>query len=521
MSVFSVLKRGREQAKERKAVEKAKEESGKLPYRHIPTHAAADALATAPASWKYDDRPKIREQNRRRTAMAASGMGNSGRLPSVGSSLAYVSYPSAHANPVVPLPRHYSYSSIPSSWRERMATMPEGVQGMPGMQTAEPMDYLSQPRDYKGKGKGKEIAAPFIAGTDGTASPAYYSDRASTLSSRETSTSTLTYAAAVDADGDGDVAVGNAIGVAVARHPENPSNSEDEGKLGNQASRDMSYRPEPNGSSSRSSSSNREGLHRLHPAHSRRVSDTQSNPHKHTNTTDRHYPPPAKSTYFSAPRPMVRRAPNGETAAPARQFYSNPAPSSSASSVMSIGMAISTAPTSAESTPPPSTAGDAPRTEAQRIPGPSGEAAPITRRRRFSLTERVRRSFDSTNSFTISPPSQVERQEPPSRGRRLTKSRPNQSVETERPSTDRNSRVSVEPAHFSRPSQAATESTISGLDQMETTRPRNIMGTELTSKQDNSRRKLSRGQREGSTDGKGGRWSLFGRRNSVTSTHDN
>jgi hypothetical protein len=171
MSIFSIIRRGRAQAKEHsvKEADKVKEEAVKLPYKHVPTHAAADALATAPASWKQDDRSKIKEENRRRSARAASGLSHSG-LPRVGSSLSNVSYPSVYANPVAPLPKNYSYSSIPSSWRDRMATTPEASEGQ---------DYFSQPGDYKGKGK--EIATPF---TTGTASPMLSSGRTSPLSSR-------------------------------------------------------------------------------------------------------------------------------------------------------------------------------------------------------------------------------------------------------------------------------------------------------------------------------------------------
>ncbi len=174
MSVFSIIKRGRAQAKEHSAkqADKDKVEAVKLPYRHVPTHAATDAIATAPSSWKQGDRSKIREQNRRRSAMAANGTSHSG-LPRVASSLANVSYPSVYANPVVPLPKNYSYSSIPSSWREKMGSTPEVSEGV---------DYFSYPRDEKGKGK--EIVPTFVIGTGGTASPVLSSGRASPLSSR-------------------------------------------------------------------------------------------------------------------------------------------------------------------------------------------------------------------------------------------------------------------------------------------------------------------------------------------------
>ncbi|RYP18758.1 hypothetical protein DL765_003780 [Monosporascus sp. GIB2] len=47
MALFSVIKRGREQAKEQKAKDsaKAKEDVPKAPYKHVPTHAAVDAMS--------------------------------------------------------------------------------------------------------------------------------------------------------------------------------------------------------------------------------------------------------------------------------------------------------------------------------------------------------------------------------------------------------------------------------------------------------------------------------------------
>ncbi|KAI5866947.1 hypothetical protein GGS23DRAFT_593678 [Durotheca rogersii] len=139
MSVFSLIRRARAQAKEHSAkqAEKEKEETVKLPYKHVVTHAAADALATAPASWKDVDRARILEQTKRRTALAASDPSMSG-LPRVGSSSSYNPYAAVYATPVVPLPKNYSYSSVPASWRE------------PGTSRDGP-DYISHPPSAKGK----------------------------------------------------------------------------------------------------------------------------------------------------------------------------------------------------------------------------------------------------------------------------------------------------------------------------------------------------------------------------------
>lgn len=133
MSVFSLIKRGRQAAKEHNAkqVEKQKKEGESVPYKHVPTHAAVDALSGAPSSWKHDDRPRIIEAHRRRSAMAASSLGMSSMgsfgpgtnpvhmgMPRVNSALSHVSYPSNYANPVVQMPRTYSYSSVqpPQGW---------------------------------------------------------------------------------------------------------------------------------------------------------------------------------------------------------------------------------------------------------------------------------------------------------------------------------------------------------------------------------------------------------------------
>lgn len=141
MSVFSKIRRSRQSAKEhqQKEADRARKEAESAPYRHVPTHAAIDALSGAPPSWKNDDRDKIVEQNRRRSAMAASGrdMRMPGPpsvtgIPRVASSLSYVSYPSMHANPAGNMPRAYSYSGVPPMppWDrgiELMYSMPDGV----------------------------------------------------------------------------------------------------------------------------------------------------------------------------------------------------------------------------------------------------------------------------------------------------------------------------------------------------------------------------------------------------------
>ncbi|ORY63255.1 uncharacterized protein BCR38DRAFT_486008 [Pseudomassariella vexata] len=319
MSVFSIIKRGRQQAKEHQAskAKKTKEEAAKIPYKHVPTHAAIDALSGAPSSWRHDDRPKIMEQNRRRSAMVPSGSGtNLNGMPRVGSSLSYVSYPSAHATPVVPLPMNYSFSSMPASL---------------GVNYTEP-DHSSQPGSSR-KGKEPESAPTLLTGV---AIPLQKSScRASAMSSK----------------------VGSRAG-----SPGNSSGSDDDLEIRPYNHSVMTYglQPEPSGERpgrSRQNSSDSVSFHRLHPAHQRRTSGTQPSP------VDRTYPPASRSSHFTAPQPVNPHTISSDSMLtppipnlPALQFTVSPAisgPTSYASSMASIGVAASTTPSSIVSTPTP------------------------------------------------------------------------------------------------------------------------------------------------------------------------
>ena len=121
MSVFSKLKLSKKAAKQHKGKGKEKEKQEeatpvKAPYKHIPTHAAFDALSGAPSHWKYDDRSKIKEQHRRRSQMAISR---------TGSSLSATSYmnPSGTPSQMAPPPRNSSYNSYNPAWFDRGAEL--------------------------------------------------------------------------------------------------------------------------------------------------------------------------------------------------------------------------------------------------------------------------------------------------------------------------------------------------------------------------------------------------------------
>jgi hypothetical protein len=111
MSIFSRLKLSKKAAKEHK--QKASQQINskdvpKPPYKHIPTHAAVDALTGAPSSWKHEDRPKILEQHKRRSIMSVNRAGSA------------LSTRTDHHTPAVPsLLRNSSYSSYNPTWNDR------------------------------------------------------------------------------------------------------------------------------------------------------------------------------------------------------------------------------------------------------------------------------------------------------------------------------------------------------------------------------------------------------------------
>ncbi|KAI1486902.1 hypothetical protein F5X96DRAFT_681653 [Biscogniauxia mediterranea] len=418
MSVFSLIKRGRQQAKEHNAkqakqTEKAKEDPPKQAYKHVVSHAAIDALATAPSSWKHDDRPKIMEQNKRRSAMASNGNGSG--MPRVGSSLSYVSYPSVYATPVVPLPKNYSYSSIPSSWREKMTTTPGSVPSPDGS------EYFSYSASMKGKER--EILPPILGG-------------AMTPMSNK------------------------GAGVSFAGSSGNSSSSEEELEIRRKPP--VSLFNTHQSRLSRQSTSNNEQTHRL-PAHPR------SNPES---SGSRQYPPQAKSTFFTAPRPLDGRAlsmdmtippvPNlPEQYASLVSSQSTSSQLSSSSSTNSTAGAISTAPSSVASTIMSSTADDiiSPKQKSH-----ASSVAPVVARQ-HETTESRKASVDTvlgvapseSTSKVISqsqPQPQPQPQSPQKSRRRLSKSRPPKSTEMEVPASSKQSavRMSVETVRPRRPS---------------------------------------------------------------------
>ncbi|KAI9832191.1 MAG: hypothetical protein M1819_004543 [Sarea resinae] len=71
MSIFSKIRGAKKAANEHKTkVQESDTVADQpAPYRHVPTHAAVDALSGAPSSWKAEDRTQIKAQYQRRSAM--------------------------------------------------------------------------------------------------------------------------------------------------------------------------------------------------------------------------------------------------------------------------------------------------------------------------------------------------------------------------------------------------------------------------------------------------------------------
>lgn len=113
MSIFSQMKRAHKHKEQGlKPVEQSHEKPSS--YKHIPTHAASDAITGSPASWDAKERSKIREENRKRSAMAAAQAHayhmNMPSAPQGGSGSSSVAYTSGEVTPMVPPPGAISWN---------------------------------------------------------------------------------------------------------------------------------------------------------------------------------------------------------------------------------------------------------------------------------------------------------------------------------------------------------------------------------------------------------------------------
>jgi hypothetical protein len=113
MSIFSKIKHSRNAAKEHKIKTAEADKPASVPYRHVPTHAAIDALNGAPSGWKSEDLSKIKEHHKRRSKMVISR---------THSTLSTTSYMNAAAGPSTemppPLPQ-VDYNNHNSTWFNR------------------------------------------------------------------------------------------------------------------------------------------------------------------------------------------------------------------------------------------------------------------------------------------------------------------------------------------------------------------------------------------------------------------
>ena len=66
MSIFGKLRRAKQAADTQKD-KKAESKTEPAPYKHVPTHAATDALLGAPATWREQDKKAIQAQHQRRS----------------------------------------------------------------------------------------------------------------------------------------------------------------------------------------------------------------------------------------------------------------------------------------------------------------------------------------------------------------------------------------------------------------------------------------------------------------------
>ena len=84
MSIFSKLSRAKRAAKSHKEAQQApaEEVDKPVPYKHVVTHAAIDALSGAPSTWREADRAAIKATNeKRKSQISRNSSGMSSTLP--------------------------------------------------------------------------------------------------------------------------------------------------------------------------------------------------------------------------------------------------------------------------------------------------------------------------------------------------------------------------------------------------------------------------------------------------------
>ncbi|KAK3398152.1 hypothetical protein B0T20DRAFT_452962 [Sordaria brevicollis] len=263
MSVFSLIKRSRQAAKEETAKKAEKEKAeAKVPYKHVPKHAAVDALLGGPTGWKEADRVRIMEENRRRSAMTANGMGmpsglstpvHAGVFTRANSSLTHVSYstPSGYATPVPHIPRAYSYHGPTPGWSHHGGEISYLSIDMAGAASS----------GTSLKGKEKEVRRPRLD-----------SGRTSRSSSRFSATGGRFPYEGASRTRDGSSSP--------VQSSSNSSSSEDdlEIKPAKQLHTSAVTTSSPLAGSSSRPGSDSDSVHRLHPGHARNMSNSSYKP---------------------------------------------------------------------------------------------------------------------------------------------------------------------------------------------------------------------------------------------------
>jgi hypothetical protein len=114
MSIWGKLRRAKRAADEQKDKNSSAADSKAkpAPYRHVPTHAASDALLGAPATWREEDKKAIQAQHQRRSQV------NMSRNPS-------------------------SLSNVTTLNRDQSFTSKDYVHGMPDYRNHYPRDRTS------------------------------------------------------------------------------------------------------------------------------------------------------------------------------------------------------------------------------------------------------------------------------------------------------------------------------------------------------------------------------------------
>jgi hypothetical protein len=129
MSIFSKVRNAKKAADQHKQQQAEVEKPKAAPYKHVPTHAAQDAMSSAPSSWSVEEsRAKVAAYHKRKSTMSRTNsemsMATMGSIathqPGMNRAMSDASLPSVMSQPR----RSYRHSHSPYAYSAGVPPVP-------------------------------------------------------------------------------------------------------------------------------------------------------------------------------------------------------------------------------------------------------------------------------------------------------------------------------------------------------------------------------------------------------------